>query len=195
MVKARKQARSRELMLEGTIELLRERGYGGLGLREVMARSGAPRGSIYHHFPGGKAQLAEEGVRAVGAQVGDALEASRDADPIELLRGFARTFGASLEATGFRLGCPVAGAANEFNEDSARVAEAAAGVFERWERLIAASLRRHGVPRTRASRLAALTVASIEGATLMCRAARSTKPLEHVALELEAAIEAARGGT
>ena len=54
---------SRERMVRSAAYLFRERGYSGTGFRDVIAHSGAPRGSIYHHFPDGKAQLAEEAVR------------------------------------------------------------------------------------------------------------------------------------
>src|SRR5262245_17893436 len=57
---------SRERMVRSAAYLFRERGYSGTGFRDVIAHSGAPRGSIYHHFPGGKVQLAEEAVKYAG---------------------------------------------------------------------------------------------------------------------------------
>jgi AcrR family transcriptional regulator len=179
-------------MLQSTVELLRERGYSGTGLREVIERSGAPRGSIYHHFPGGKAQLAEECVRGVGAFMAAAIEpAMRANDPVAALRAFVRAYGSHLEASDFRFGCPVGAAANELAEEAPGVAAAAAEAFGAWEEAISASLRRAGVAPARARRLAALVVASIEGVTIMCRARRDRKPLDDVGRELEAVLAAA----
>src|SRR5687768_11574932 len=121
---------SRDRMLGSTVEMLRERGYSGTGLRDVIERSGAPRGSIYHHFPGGKAQLAQEAIRTAGALIAEALEpAARSGDPIEVLRTFMSGYRASLEASDFRLGCPLAAAANEFSEEAPGLLDAAAEGF------------------------------------------------------------------
>src|SRR5262245_55101569 len=65
--------RTRSKMVRGAAELLRERGYSGTGFREVIEITGAPRGSIYHHFPDGKAQLAGEAVEYVGALAREAI--------------------------------------------------------------------------------------------------------------------------
>jgi TetR/AcrR family transcriptional repressor of lmrAB and yxaGH operons len=52
--------RTRDRMLLSAVTLLRERGRNGVTLDAVLAHSGAPRGSIYHHFPGGRDQLVLE---------------------------------------------------------------------------------------------------------------------------------------
>ena len=64
---------AREAMLDSAITLFRERGVAATSLRDVVAHSGAPRGSIYHHFPGGKAQLAEEATQRAGDFIGALL--------------------------------------------------------------------------------------------------------------------------
>ena len=187
-------SQTRDLMVRSTVELLRERGYGAMGLREVVARSGAPRGSIYHHFPGGKAELGAEGVRAASALIADGLEpAMRSGDPIQALRAFARGYGAALEASEFRLGCPIAAAANEFTPDAPELARVASETFDQWEAMIAGLLRGAGISRARARRLATLAICSIEGATVMCRAHRDLRPLKAVARELEDAFQDALG--
>ncbi|MEW2400832.1 hypothetical protein [Streptomyces sp. NPDC046862] len=70
---------------------------------------------------------------------------------------------------------------------------AAAEAFESWEGLLADSLRAHGVAADRVEGLAALVVASVEGATAMCRARRTAQALDQVAEQLEALITAALG--
>lgn len=48
-----KRGSTRARMLGSAVEVLRERGAAGVTIDEVLARSGAPRGSVYHHFPAG----------------------------------------------------------------------------------------------------------------------------------------------
>src|SRR5262249_46547680 len=75
---------------------------------EVLARSGAPRGSIYHHFPGGKAQLIEEATRYAGEfTVAGLVRALEQDDPLEAVRGFAAFWLKLLRRSDFTAGCPV----------------------------------------------------------------------------------------
>ena len=60
---------SREAFVEATGELLRRQGYAATGLNEIVARSGAPRGSLYFHFPGGKQELALAAMERTGEQL------------------------------------------------------------------------------------------------------------------------------
>ncbi len=183
---------SRTRMIASAAVLFREQGYSATGFRDVVEHSGAPRGSIYHHFPGGKAQLAEETVQFASDIVAAQIErAAAGGDPQALLEAFAGGWRRQLERSDFRAGCPVVAVAVE--ADASRgVAAAAAAAFERWEALIAQTLRRSGVPRGRADRIAMLAVTAIEGAVIQCRATKSPKPLDDVLSELGPLIAAAR---
>jgi AcrR family transcriptional regulator len=184
-----KRSDSRERMVVSAVQLLREQGYTGTGFRDVIAHSGAPRGSIYHHFPGGKAELAEEAVRTAADYVGAAIEAAkREDDPVAMLRAFLDAFRPVLEPNGFRAGCPVVAVAAEAHDDAPQLADAAAAAFAGWEEAMAAALRRAGLGRARARRLATLVVSAVEGAIVICRAERDGRALDDVARELEAAI-------
>lgn len=179
---------SRERMVRSAAALLRERGYAGTGFRDVIAHSEAPWGSIYHHFPGGKAQLAEEAVEYAGAVVSRLIEQGSPDDPVANLRAFLATWKQGLEESGFRAGCPVLAVAAEAPADLPALTDAAAGAFARWEQALGLTLRRAGVPRARSRRLATIVVAAIEGAIVLSRARRSTQPLDDVGRELELAI-------
>src|SRR5213592_836972 len=87
----------------------RERGVDGTAFSDVIERSGAPRGSIYHHFPGGKAELAGEAVDYVGGLARDAIaDPLDDGDPVRALRAFVELWRADFERSGGRAGCPIA---------------------------------------------------------------------------------------
>ena len=72
----RKRRDGRALLLNGARRLLAEKGYAGMELRDVAERGKAPRGSIYHHFPGGKVQLAIEAAELEGVTIRETIERS-----------------------------------------------------------------------------------------------------------------------
>jgi AcrR family transcriptional regulator len=181
----------RERMIRSAVVLFRERGIDGTSFSDVLAHSGAPRGSIYHHFPGGKTQLVEETTRYAGEFIAAGLaRALEDGEPAAAVRSFAASWRAGLDDTDFTAGCPIVAAALEGDRTPA-ARDAAATAFERWEGLLAGGFERHGVEPDRARALATLSIASIEGAVVLARAQRSPEPLERVAGELERLATAA----
>lgn len=179
----------RERLIEGARRLLAERGYAGMELRDVAMRGKAPRGSIYHHFPGGKAQLAVAATEAEGEQVRRALRESMERDGVRAtLKRFGDLFRRRAAEHPELIGCPVAAAALARPEDPA-LAAAASAAFASWEEEIAAALQREGVDATRARGFAGLVVASIEGALLRARAAGDDRPLDVAVKGLEAALD------
>jgi AcrR family transcriptional regulator len=182
---------SRNRMIQSAALLFREQGYSGTGFRDVIERSGAPRGSIYHHFPGGKEQLAADTVTWAGAVIERRIErAAENGNPLVALDMFVDAWREVLEDSNFRAGCPIVAVAAEADAGPTATA-AAAAAFGRWQELIAHALLDAGVGRTDARRLATLVVAGIEGAILLCRARRDIRPLRDVHRALEASLRAA----
>jgi AcrR family transcriptional regulator len=178
-------------MIESAVALFRERGVQGTSFSDVLAHSGAPRGSIYHHFPGGKAQLAEEATRYAGEVIAAGLAAALgEKDPAAAVRGFAGLYRELLRRSDFAAGCPVVSATLE-GDRSAAARDAAGAAFERWEELLADAFAQRGVTAERARSLATLAIAAIEGGIVLARAQRSNAPLERVAGELESLVAAA----
>jgi TetR/AcrR family transcriptional repressor of lmrAB and yxaGH operons len=168
----------RALLLSGARQLLAEKGYAGMELRDVAERGEAPRGSIYHHFPGGKTQLAREAAELEGATIRDLIERSLEERGLrETLVMFGEIFRRRVKNHPERLGCPVAAAALARPEDP-ELAAAATAAFRSWETPIAAALLDHGVGRKDAEDFAGLVVSTIEGALIRARAAGSTEPLD-----------------
>jgi AcrR family transcriptional regulator len=179
----------RQRLLDGARALLAERGYAGMELRDVAERGQAPRGSIYHHFPGGKRQLAVEAATLEGRTVREAIERSlREHGLRRSLLGFGDRFRQRALAAPELIGCPVASAALARPEDPA-LAQAATEAFESWERPIAAKLREEGVEAEPAAAFAGLVVSTIEGALLRVRAAGSVAPLDAAIAGLERALD------
>ncbi len=179
----------RERLLNGAQALLAEKGYAAMELRDVAVRGDAPRGSIYHHFPGGKAQLAAEAAALDGQRITRLIEKSIAERGLKsTLEMFGEIFRRRAENDPERIGCPVAAAAFARPEDPT-LAAAATEAFSAWEDVVAAALVKQGVPAAQASSFAAVTVSTIEGALLRVRAAGSHAPLDAAIDGLEVALD------
>ena len=179
----------RARLLNGARRLLAEKGYAGMELRDVAAVGNAPRGSIYHHFPGGKRQLAVEAAALEGSEIRALIERSLEKDGVRgTLGGFGEIFRRRVSDHPERIGCPVAAAALARPEDPA-LAAAATAAFESWEAPIAAALEGEGVPAKDAATFAGLVVSTVEGALVRARAAGSPAPLDSAIGGLEGTLD------
>jgi AcrR family transcriptional regulator len=181
-------------MVDSAITLLRERGAAAVTLDGVLAHSGAPRGSVYHHFPGGRDELVlEAGRTAVGYLTALIDAAAETGDAVGLLRRLAEFWRWSLQSSDYQAGCPVVALSVDARDDLAEAGELARAAFAGWRERLAAMLPGAGGP-AEAAALATLTVAAVEGAILLCRAQRDTEPLEQVIAQLTPLLAAAQGG-
>lgn len=179
---------TRERILNATAELLRRKGYNGTGLKEIVSQADAPFGSIYHHFPGGKQQLAQEVIHTAGATYALLLPAVMDnqPDPVTGVREFFRLAGQHLEESGWQDACPIATIALEVASVNESLREATSEVFEDWIARGTTFLIGAGIDEATARPLAIGLIAALEGAFILARASRTVEPL-HAAGELLAA--------
>lgn len=183
-----RQSDARQQMIQSAAVLFREHGVQGTSFSDVLAHSGAPRGSIYHHFRGGKTELAEEATRWAGEFiVAGAVAALVDHDPVQAIDTFRRQWTRILRRSDFTAGCVIVAATLEGDREPT-VRDAAGQAFAAWEKVLAEALREQNVPSARARSIATLTIAAIEGAIVLARAQQQTRPLERVATELQSVI-------
>ena len=186
---------TRTRILETTALLLRQRGYHGTSLNDILSASGAPRGSLYFHFPGGKDQLVIEvtrdSVAGVTQRLGEALAA--EADPAVAVHHIYQSVAHMLEENQFTLGCPIAPVVLDSPTDVPELAELCRSAFVQWIGLLQQAFTRAGVPERRAHALALLVESSLEGLMVIARATRDRAPLQAVADEVAALVEAAVG--
>ncbi|MEU0026992.1 TetR/AcrR family transcriptional regulator [Streptomyces sp. NPDC006335] len=187
---------ARERIVAGAADMISRRGLNATSIREMAKHARAPLGSTYHYFPEGKQQLATEAVRYTGEWVARGLRRELRAGPVAGLRAFLALWRKIVVDSDFRAGCPVLAVSIEepATEETPAALAAAADVFTEWEGLLAASLREHGAEAERAAHLATLIVAAVEGTVAMCRAKRSTEPLDRTEEQLETLILATVGG-
>ncbi|MGW1787251.1 TetR/AcrR family transcriptional regulator [Streptomyces sp. NPDC002143] len=187
---------SRERIVAGAADLISRRGLNAASIRNLAKHAGAPLGSTYHYFPEGKQQLATEAVRYAGGAVARILRKELDAGPVAGLRAFLALWRGIVVESDFRAGCPVLAVSVEEPpvDEIPPALTAAAEAFEGWERLLDQALRDRGADPEQATGLAVLIVASVEGATAMCRAKRSVRPLDQIAQQLETLVVGALDG-
>jgi TetR/AcrR family transcriptional regulator, lmrAB and yxaGH operons repressor len=161
-------------------------------MKDILGASHVVAGSLYHHFPGGKDELAAACVARASRQVGDRIEANLVGRPlVEAVRTFYAAAAAGLVASDFRAGCPVGTPAAETCTLAAPMADAVAQAFTGWEGALTRGLLAHGWPEDEAEATASVLLSLYEGALLVARAERSTSPLD-VAARHSCAIVAAR---
>jgi TetR/AcrR family transcriptional regulator, lmrAB and yxaGH operons repressor len=185
---------SRQKMILAAQDLLSERGYAGTSFGDVIERSGAPRGSIYHHFPGGKQQLVTEAVQRYAAGVLAAIAKADEAgSSVDTVRVFVDLVRRGLRASDFRLGCAIAGVVLDATPSDVELLALTSEAFRGWRLRLAGAFRRDGATEAQARRLATFVVASVEGAMMLARAERDVTPIVDVGHELEAHVRAALG--
>jgi AcrR family transcriptional regulator len=187
---------TRERILESSGELFRRQGYMGTGVKQIVAEAGAPFGSIYHFFPGGKEELGAETVRRSGRLYGLLLGeyAGVEVELVAGIRAFFEGAAETLRETDYADACPIATVALEASSTNEALRKACAEVFEGWiaggtERFVA-----EGIPRQRSRELVIQMIAALEGAFVLSRALRSTEPLELAGAMVVASIQAATQG-
>jgi TetR/AcrR family transcriptional repressor of lmrAB and yxaGH operons len=170
---------SKDRFLDATARLVRERGYAATGIADVVTASGAPKGSLYFLFPGGKEQLVAESLARAGALTCELMRAALT-NSKTAHAGLELIFGAltsELESSDFRVGCPVATVAAEA-PDAPLVREEVSRAMTSWHAVIRERLVTAGARPKRADDLAELLLSIVEGALLLAKARKSTRPLE-----------------
>lgn len=166
-------------LAESMLELIQTSGYSGTGLNAVIEHAGAPKGSVYFHFPDGKEGLGGAAVDLAAAQfqalIGET--AASAARPALAARAAIEALAAIVSESDYRLGCPVSVVTLEMGAESDRLRQACASAFESWIAPTSALLEAGGLDAEGARSLATVVVSMIEGAVIVSRAMRSTQPL------------------
>ena len=172
----------RERMVASAVALLARRGLQATSFSEVLEHSGAPRGSVYHHFPDGKNQMIDSALDAAGATAIDLLDRKAGEPAEEIARWFLHIWREVLIRGRFEAGCAVLAVA--VAADSPELLDHTARVFRTWRRRLAELLEQGGLAPVDAARFAAVLVASSEGAVVLARAEQSVEPFDLVADQL-----------
>jgi TetR/AcrR family transcriptional repressor of lmrAB and yxaGH operons len=181
-------AGTRDRIVATAAELFRAQGVQGTGVLSILDRARAPRGSLYHHFPGGKSELVLASLEFEAAQVTRDLAAllATDPDPATAIIAFAEALAGALELSDYRLGCPLATAVLELANDDPAIRHLCASTYATWQQAIGGHLRRRGLDN--AEQLAEATLTAIEGALILARAHRDADIVRRVAASIATLI-------
>jgi TetR/AcrR family transcriptional repressor of lmrAB and yxaGH operons len=179
----------RQTMIERTAVLLAKKGLQGASFSEILEASGAPRGSLYHHFPGGKDELVLAALEHAGRQAMDVLDRLSGKPAREVAEAFLALWRSVLARSEFSAGCAIVAVtvAAETPDLRARAADILNGWREKLVTLFAAS----GIPKKKARAVATSLMAACEGAVILARAEQSFEPFDLVAAEQLAMVELA----
>jgi AcrR family transcriptional regulator len=193
-----RKGQTRNRMIFGAIDLLRRRGLNATSVREVVKHSETPRGSVQHHFPNGKQQLIEAAMTTAKDLVSKSLTnvVAKQGSAAGVLQ-FIDEWMDILSQNDFEVGCPILAVSVEqyISEDGApniatqgRFLGLANKAFVEWQDIFSSAMVNEGCDPERARRLSRLIISSVEGALVMCRAAKSLEPLKDVREELSLLI-------
>ncbi|GAS96132.1 transcriptional regulator [Mycolicibacterium canariasense] len=162
--------RSRAALLDTAAQLFRRQGYAATGINQILDVAQVKAGSLYHHFPDGKAELAAAVVDTVGGGIGAVLRQMLAADEpaADLVDRWVDVAAANLRADE-RDGCPIEPIATEAVTASPVVRAAATRAFGDWLGAVADRLRADGWDPVRADETARAVLSLIEGALLLSR--------------------------
>jgi TetR/AcrR family transcriptional repressor of lmrAB and yxaGH operons len=186
---ATKRGSTRHKMLLSAAEVLRERGAAGVTIDEVLIRSGAPRGSVYYHFPDGRNQLLTEALQFAGEKITALIDDAVDQGGIPLVRMFVEFWERTLAGSDFTAGCPVVAAAIGSADDEPALTAIAGEIFARWRMALTRAFATDGFDDSEAGSLAVTCIAALEGAVVLCRSTGSAEPLRAVAEQIEFLIK------
>ena len=172
----------RDAMINAAWMLIAERGLEGMSTREVLARTGAPRGSVYHYFPRGRNELIELAIERSQEWTRKQISAIPAKNPSDVVTGYIDIWRRVLEGSNFRAGCAAVGVVTGGHDP--QILDRGAAAFDAATGALAARFQETGLSEPEATSRATLLVCAAEGAVVLARAHRSIDPLALVAKQL-----------
>ncbi|MGA3148614.1 MAG: TetR/AcrR family transcriptional regulator [Acidimicrobiales bacterium] len=165
-------------MVGGAVRLLATKGVEGTSFAEVLEATDSPRGSIYHHFPGGKPELLHAALDLASERGLASMEATRGQPLAVVIERFLTLWRNLLERSELAAGCAVVAVTVAADDDD--LLDHAGTIFRTWTQLLTELCRSGGMNTNSARQLAVTVIAATEGAVALCRAERSMEPFEDV---------------
>lgn len=182
---------AREKILITMARLIEKQGYHATGLNEIIGESGAPKGSLYYYFPGGKEQIGAEAILESGRIIAGRLRGLLQGDlkPSEAIYNFLMLMAKNIEEMGFSMGSPLTTASVETAMTSEMINQACQEAFELILSVFREKFLEAGFSVTEASELSLYVTTVVEGGILMSRTYHRAEPLRLAAKHLQAYLE------
>ncbi len=174
-----KGAQTRTKILTATLGLIELQGFHNTGLQQIIKASGAPKGSLYFHFPEGKDQIVAmaiaNGAELIDQMINQAFQTAEGAPQAidMIITGLTQR----LVESGYRKGCPVTTVALEVADDHPQVRDACKAAYHLWLASITNGLQLFGLTTQNAQRESSIVLSTIEGALTLAKVNRDTTSL------------------
>jgi TetR/AcrR family transcriptional repressor of lmrAB and yxaGH operons len=182
----------RARMVEGAVRLLATRGVEGTSFAEVLEATGSPRGSVYHHFPGGKPELLHAALDLASERGLAAMESTRGQSPTVVIERFLALWRGLLDYSRLTAGCAVVAVTVAARDDV--LVDHAGTIFRTWTERLTELCAAGGLDAASARLLAVTVIAATEGVVALCRAERSMEPFEDVESVLLSLVQSLGAG-
>jgi len=181
-------------IVEAAARLFRRQGYAATGIHEIASLARAPKGSLYHYFPGGKDQIAEAVVRHAGGLVATTLQRLADETPsaADLVKSYGAMLRNWMAQSGYRDGCPITTTLLETAPQTKGPTAAGLEAFANWRGIVATALVRDGWGKSEARKLSTLVISALEGAMILARVQGDGQAIADVTATLVAMLNARR---
>lgn len=185
---------ARQDAIDTAVRLFRTQGYSATGLNQLLAESGAPKGSFYFHFPGGKEQLALEALQVFGEEVRSRIArraaAVQPGEEATFIRGLFEATAKELEQSHYSAGCIASNFSGELSCCNRTMADAVTTVVTGFIDAIADGVAARFPDRQAAFDYATTVMAALNGLRMMARARHSAAMHAAMAATLIAALPA-----
>jgi TetR/AcrR family transcriptional regulator, lmrAB and yxaGH operons repressor len=164
---------TRSRILTAAQRLFRKRGYHATGLNDILELARAPKGSMYHHFPGGKEAIGVCVIDDIARGLLGLLAQSRARSTEALLLQVGEKLTVTMEKTDYEI-CALFSAFSAERKSSPQLGAAVALAYEALVGAIAERLQREGLPAKAAQDKALMVTALLEGGSLLSQAQQNS---------------------
>lgn len=178
-------------IIEAAVRLFRQNGYGATGVNDIVDQAGAPKGSLYYHFPQGKPSIAVAAIEEAGRRAAATLRelAATSPRPGDIVKAHAALLGQWMAKSNYRDGCPMTTVLLELAPQDRAIAEAGRKAYGARNAVLEEALIGAGFAPLRARSLAVLATSALQGALVQARVERSAAPLQQAADEVARYLE------
>jgi AcrR family transcriptional regulator len=177
---------TKDEVLDRLMHTFREKGYDGASLAELSTATGLGKSSLYHHFPGGKVDMAKQVLAHLESTLEKALFEPMRSDATPERKLDAMLVAVSAFYDGGRQACLLERLCASV--DSRRFRRPLASAFESWIGAVEALGRQAGLSKVVARERAEDLVVRIEGALVVCAGTGETKLFSRTIDDLRASL-------
>lgn len=172
-------ADKKEEILSVAGKLMEKQGYHATGLSEILKESKAPKGSLYHYFPGGKGELAVEVIKRNRERISKNIQIGMEQyeDPVTSIVTFIRNLADVIEKAGYTAGGPLTAIATETAATDHTISSACGDTYNEWIGIIKEKMSQSDQLKASSALVAQVIISSLEGAILLARTFKSKEPL------------------